>query len=76
MSPLRLRSLFSTALLLPSLLFAQTQVVKGTVKDADSQMTLPGATVVLLGSDPVVGVTTDMDGRFRLEQVPFGRQQL
>ena len=30
----------------------------------------------LLDSDPVVGVTTDMDGRFRLENVLLGRQQL
>jgi hypothetical protein len=64
------------AFLMPTLLLAQTQVVKGTVKDADSQMTLPGATVIIVGTDPIVGTTTDMDGRFRLEQVPFGRQQL
>ncbi|MBK8227952.1 MAG: TonB-dependent receptor [Flavobacteriales bacterium] len=64
------------ALLIPSLSFAQTQVVKGTVKDADTQMTLPGATILLMDSDPVVGATTDLDGRFRLETVPLGRQQL
>jgi hypothetical protein len=69
-----LYSLLAAAL--PGLLHAQTQVVKGTVKDADTQMTLPGATVLLVGSDPVVGATTDMDGRFRLEAVPFGRQAL
>lgn len=68
--------LLAAALLWPALSAAQTQVVKGTVKDADTQMTLPGATVVLTGSDPVIGAITDMDGRFRLEAVPVGRQQL
>lgn len=71
-----LRSLVGSALLLPTFLLAQTQVVKGTIRDADSQITLPGATVVVLDSDPVLGTTTDMDGRFRLENVPLGRQQL
>lgn len=68
--------LLAAALLLPALTSAQSQIVKGTVKDADTQMTLPGATVLLVGSDPVIGATTDMDGRFRLEGVPFGRQAL
>jgi hypothetical protein len=68
--------ILGTALVLPATLFAQTQVVKGTIKDADTQITLPGATVILMDSDPVIGTTADMDGRFRLENVPFGRQQL
>lgn len=68
--------LLFASLIIPAALFAQTQVVKGTVKDADTQMTLPGANVVLVGSDPVVGTTTDIDGRFRLEAVPLGRQVL
>lgn len=69
-------TLLAATLLLPVLASAQTQVVKGTVKDAETQMTLPGATVLLVGSDPPMGVTTDMDGRFRLETVPLGRQAL
>jgi hypothetical protein len=36
------------------------------VRDGASQVTLPGATVLLIGSDPPLGTTTDMDGRFRL----------
>ncbi|MFN6115600.1 MAG: carboxypeptidase regulatory-like domain-containing protein, partial [Flavobacteriales bacterium] len=64
------------AFLLPALLHAQGQVVKGTVRDGASQVTLPGATVLLVGSDPPLGTTTDLDGRFRLENVPLGRQQL
>lgn len=70
------RSLLISALLLPFFAAAQTQVVKGTVKDAATQMTLPGATVRVVGTDPPLGVTTDVDGRFRLVNVPLGRQQL
>jgi len=72
----QLINLLVAAALAPASAIAQTQVVKGTIKDADTQMTLPGATVLLVGSDPVIGATTDMDGRFRLESVPFGRQAL
>ncbi len=61
-----------------STLFAQdelqTQTVTGEVIDADSEMPLIGATIKLIGSDPVLGVTTDLDGAFRLEGVPVGRQ--
>lgn len=70
------RPLLLAALVLPILAFTQTQVVKGIVKDADTQMPLPGVTILLVGSDPPVGASTDGEGRFRLEQVPVGRQAL
>ena len=54
-----------------STLFAQeelqTQNVTGEVIDADSEMPLIGATIKLVGSDPVLGITADLDGAFRLE---------
>ncbi|MBN2175498.1 MAG: TonB-dependent receptor, partial [Bacteroidales bacterium] len=58
------------------LTFAQkeiTQTIRGTVSDKITLVTLPGANVVLLGSNPLIGVSTDADGRFRLENVPIGR---
>jgi hypothetical protein len=58
-------------------LFAQaqiTQTIRGTVIDKHSQTSIIGANVVLLDSDPIVGVVTDIDGKFRLEKVPVGRQ--
>lgn len=56
-------------------LFAQsiTQTVKGTVIDQATQEGMIGATIVLLGSDPLVGTTTDIDGNFELDRVPMGR---
>lgn len=49
------------------------QTVKGFVYDADSRMPLPGATIVLKNSDPLIGTTTDLDGKFKIENVPVGR---
>lgn len=61
---------------LPGIICAQTQTVKGTIKDLDSQTPLPGVNVILLESDPFLGTVTDMDGNFRLEEVPVGRQNI
>lgn len=51
-----------------------TQTVKGKIIDIDSKTPLPGATVVLLNSNPLVGVTSDHNGHFRFNKVPVGRQ--
>lgn len=49
-----------------------TQNVKGTIIDKQSEIPLIGATIELLGTDN--GTVTDIDGYFRLENVPVGRQ--
>jgi hypothetical protein len=53
-----------------------TNTIKGRVLDGQVQFALPGATVVLEGSHPVVGTTTDVDGYFELQSVPVGRVAL
>ena len=60
------------------MLFSQsfTQTIKGTVVDKQSQFTLPGVNIILPGSKPVKGTTTDANGIFRLEEVPVGRQEI
>lgn len=50
-----------------------TQTIKGKVVDADIRTSLPGASLILLGTDPLIGTVTDIDGNFRLENVPVGR---
>lgn len=67
-----------TLFLFSGALFAQTetqtQVVRGTINDMDSQTPLPGVNIILIDSDPFLGGVTDMDGNFRIENVPVGRQ--
>jgi hypothetical protein len=58
-----------------SLTFSQSlrQTVRGTIIDADSKLPLIGSTVIIVGSDPLIGTATDVNGIFRLEKVPVGR---
>lgn len=76
-----LRSCFSYTVLL--LLFAGgavaqpvAQVVKGKVVDGESQVSLPGANVVILDTDPVMGGVSDANGNFRIANVPVGRYNI
>jgi hypothetical protein len=46
------------------------------VLDQDSRSPLIGATVVVVGSDPIIGSVTDLEGSFRLINVPVGRVTL
>ena len=50
-----------------------TQTVRGTVVDKESQAPLVGATIVIQGSDPVIGAYSDETGTFRFNRVPIGR---
>ncbi|MBE0640663.1 MAG: TonB-dependent receptor [Bacteroidales bacterium] len=63
---------------LPLVLCGQgvVQTIRGKVLDETTLIPLPGATVVLKGSDPLVGTITNVYGEFRLEGVPVGRQGL
>ena len=68
----------AVATMLPCYLHAQniTQNIRGTITDQDSQAPLVGATVIVAGSNPVIGAVTDMDGQFRITGVPIGRVTL
>ncbi|MFO0322896.1 MAG: TonB-dependent receptor [Bacteroidota bacterium] len=53
-----------------------TQTIKGTITDKQSQYPLPGVSVVIIGSDPLKGTSTDADGKFKLTEVAPGRYDL
>ncbi len=53
-----------------------TQTIKGQVIDKEAEYPLIGVNVVLQGTESPIGTTTDMDGRFKLEDVPVGRQTI
>ena len=63
-------------LLSPFWLLAQTQTIRGIVTDQESKMPIIGAAVVVVDSDPLVGTTTDLDGKFSLPKVKVGRIDL
>jgi hypothetical protein len=53
-----------------------TQSLKGKVSDKESSVTLPGASILVLGTDPAMGTTTGPDGSFMLENIPIGRYNI
>lgn len=59
-------------------LYAQslTQTIRGTVMDKISKSPLPGATIILINSEPMTGTTTDPDGNFKLSKVPVGSHSI
>lgn len=63
-------------LFIPLLSQAQipTQTIRGTVTDEASGASIPGVSVILEGSEPLKGTTTESNGSFRLTGVPVGRQ--
>ncbi len=62
-------------MLYTTLAFGQNmvQTIRGTILDTDSKSPIIGAQVVILGSHPLVGTVTDVDGKFRLENVALGK---
>ncbi len=53
-----------------------TQNISGQVLDKQSQQPLPGANIILVGSKPIIGTTSDVNGYFKLPNVPIGRKNL
>lgn len=71
------RQLFTLLVaLLPFFAAAQTQTLRGTVYDQQSETPLIGATVQLMTDGQSNGATTDVNGIFTLKNVPVGRQAL
>jgi hypothetical protein len=56
--------------------FGQTGVIRGTILDQQSELPLSGATIELVGSATPIGVVADLDGYFKLSDVPVGRQTI
>ncbi|WPP53355.1 TonB-dependent receptor [Catalinimonas niigatensis] len=53
-----------------------TQTVRGRIVDTQSDFPLMGVNVVIAGSSPLIGTSTDEQGYYRLSNVPIGRQTL
>lgn len=61
--------------LLPFCAMAQTGQIKGTVIDANSKESLPGATVIVM-PDQKLGATTDENGSYTISNLPVGTYTL
>ncbi|MEX0966762.1 MAG: TonB-dependent receptor [Bacteroidia bacterium] len=54
-----------------------TQTIRGIIKDTDSRVSLPGATVAVYeGHTFISGTSSGQDGGYRIEKVPVGRYTL
>lgn len=75
---MRLYFAFMALTLIHAITLAQelSQTVRGTISDIDTESPLYGATVVIVGSDPLIGAVADEEGKFRIDQVPVGRVSL
>jgi hypothetical protein len=51
-------------------------VIRGEVLYNQTRSPLPGANIILVGSDPLIGTTTDVNGHFRLTGVPIGKREI
>ena len=65
-------------ILLSGIAFSQggLQTIKGTVTDKESEIPLIGASVEIISKDNQSGVTTNIDGEFKIENVKIGRHTL
>lgn len=76
-----MKSILTTLIILcASLVYSQenqpSQTIRGTIVDQLTEAPLIGANVIVVDSDPFIGSSTDIDGKFRLENVPTGRQTI
>lgn len=52
------------------------QTIRGTIRDESTQSPIIGATVTVLGTEPLLGAASDIEGNFRIEGVSLGRRSL
>ncbi len=75
-----MKTLFSLLLIAFCLATAQaqqrTQTIRGRMVDTQSEFPLTGVNVIVLETDPLIGTASDLEGYFKLTDVPIGRQTL
>jgi len=53
-----------------------TSTIRGTITDKQTLQPLFGAKVIVVNSNPAIGGVTDINGQFRIDNVPVGRQSI
>lgn len=69
-------TLIFLSILLSQLAFGQTYTLQGKVIDKVSQQPIIGASIQIENSNPVIGTTADMEGKFKLGNIKIGRYTL
>ncbi len=54
----------------------RTQTIRGQVVEISTGLPVPGTYIIIKGSDPILGSTTDNNGNYKIENVPVGRVSL
>lgn len=49
-----------------------SQTIRGDIVDDVTHVSLPGATIAIIGTDPLLGTASNEDGSFRIDNVPVG----
>ena len=58
-------------------LWAQpTQTVRGIIRENETEYEIPGATVKIILDDKTLGAVTDINGEYRIENVPVGKHDM
>jgi len=76
------KRIFTTSILVlfSIFVFAQKQeyrqTLRGEIKDAVTEMPIPGAAVIITELIPQISGSSDASGEFRFENVPFGRYNI
>ena len=53
-----------------------TQTIRGVIVDKEAQIPLIGANIAITSTNPLLGVSTDVDGEFKIENIPVGRHSI
>ena len=78
MKRLLIHLLIPAIILVSAIVSAQkpTQTIRGTIVDKQSLITLPGANVIIPGSNPPKGASSAVDGSFKITGVDPGRYDI
>lgn len=70
------KSLFTFMLIFAFILSGKSQTLqtlKGVVTDKQSEITLPGVNIIIEGTSPLIGTTTDENGEYIIRNIPIGK---
>lgn len=71
----KISSIFLLIIVFSNIVFGQnlTQKIRGTVIDIDSKLPIIGSMVLIVGTNPSIAASTDVNGNFKFENIPIGR---